>query len=75
MTVGISSYAYRYGIGLPGIRPANPMSAIEFLGEARRLDLCHVQLCENLDVASLGRTDLQRLRETASTSGLSSRSA
>jgi 3-oxoisoapionate decarboxylase len=68
--IGISSYAFRYGIGISGFVPARPMGASEFLLSARRLDLPHAQLCENLGFADAPIRDLERIRDEALDLGL-----
>jgi sugar phosphate isomerase/epimerase len=70
LRTGISSYAFRYGIGVSGFRPPRPMDAVAFLAEAGRLGLSHAQLCENLGIAACGHAELDRIRGAAADLGL-----
>jgi sugar phosphate isomerase/epimerase len=65
MQLGLGSYAYAWSIGVPGHPPAVPMSAVGLLGEAERLGVGLVQVCDNLPLTRLSPTDLDRFEARA----------
>jgi sugar phosphate isomerase/epimerase len=68
--VGLGSFAYRYAIGFGDVQPPHPMSVLDFVDAAHRLGFEGVQLCENLDYASLGKAELLAVKERADELGL-----
>jgi sugar phosphate isomerase/epimerase len=48
MKLGISSYTYTWGVGVPGSMPADPLSAFELIGRASLSGLSLVQFADNL---------------------------
>jgi len=68
--IGISSFAYRYSIGLPGLIPINPMSALDFLHSAHELGFQGVQLCENLNISDMDDAEWALIKNRADELGL-----
>jgi sugar phosphate isomerase/epimerase len=48
MKLGISSYTYTWGVGVPGSMPADPLSAFDLIGRASLSGLSLVQVADNL---------------------------
>lgn len=48
MKLGIGTYTYTWGIGVPGKMPEHPMTAMDLLGRAKALGVGVVQFCDNL---------------------------
>jgi len=48
MKLGISSYTYTWGVGVPGSMPADPVSAFDLIGKASLSGLSVVQVADNL---------------------------
>jgi 3-oxoisoapionate decarboxylase len=66
MRLGISSYTYVWGIGVPGYpRPSSPMTAEGLLDRAETLGVRVVQLADNLPLDRLPDADLAALRWSA----------
>lgn len=65
MRLGLGSYAYAWSIGVPGHPPAVPMSALDLLAEAERLGMRLIQVCDNLPLARLSPTELDRFESRA----------
>lgn len=68
---GIGSYALTWAIGVPGHpAPARPLGAGELVDAAGRLGLPVVQICDNLPLANLLRSELLTLRRRAEAAGV-----
>jgi sugar phosphate isomerase/epimerase len=65
MRLGIGSFTFTWAIGVPGHRPARPMTALDLLGEAERLGVTVVQVCDNLPLTQLGELELAAFAERA----------
>lgn len=65
MRLGIGSYAFAWGIGVPGHPPAHPMTAFDLLETAARFDVRLVQLCDNLPLTQLSPAELDRFAARA----------
>jgi sugar phosphate isomerase/epimerase len=61
MKLGIGSYTYPWGVGLPGFTPNCPLSPVGLLDKAKRLDVKVVQFCDNLSIADLSKSELDLL--------------
>ncbi|NTW36601.1 MAG: hypothetical protein HGB17_10810, partial [Syntrophobacteraceae bacterium] len=48
MRLGIGSYTFPWAVGMPGHRPAQPMTALDLLDKATQLGVGVVQICDNL---------------------------
>ncbi len=70
MRLGLGSFSATWAIGLPGHPPADPLSPVGFLAEARRLGLKLVQVCDNLPLIRLEPRDLDTFRATARDHGI-----
>jgi len=70
MQLGIGSYTYTWAVGVPGHAPAHPMTALELLDEARRLDVSVVQVCDNLPLANLNEADIAAFDQKARQLGI-----
>lgn len=69
--VGISSYTYPWAVGIPGSRPAAPLTAEELLDRAAALDVPVLQLADNLPVDGWSDSALVALRRRADSAGVS----
>lgn len=71
MKIGISSWTYPWGIGVPGYaRPAVPLDAFGLLDRASTLGVGVVQIADNLPVDALPSADLGRLAAAAAHAGI-----
>lgn len=70
MRLGIGSYAYAWSIGVPGHRPARPMTVFDLLAEAVRLGVRVIQVCDNLPLTSLTRGELDEFERRAVAAGV-----
>jgi sugar phosphate isomerase/epimerase len=68
--IGLGSFAFRYAIGVKGFQPPNPMDTFAFIQRAYQLGYRRVQLCENLNIATLSKNDLRRLRDMSKDMGM-----
>ncbi|MBM7583410.1 sugar phosphate isomerase/epimerase [Caldicoprobacter guelmensis] len=69
--IGIGSFAFRYNIGFGDFIPPKPMTTIDFLQEAHRLGFSLVQLCENLNYATLSYKEIMSIANVAKELGIS----
>ena len=70
MQLGIGSYTYTWAVGVPGHPPAHPMTALELLDEAGRLNVRVVQVCDNLPLADLNEADIAAFEQKARQLGI-----
>lgn len=71
MRLGIGSYTYVWGVGVPGNPPPpRPMSPLELLDRAVALGVRVVQLCDNTPVHRFSDAELDALRKQADERGL-----
>jgi sugar phosphate isomerase/epimerase len=67
MRLGIGSYTYPWAVGVPGLPPDRPLSALQLLDRAVELGVGLVQLCDNLPMSP---ADIERVAERAGALGL-----
>ena len=65
MKLALSSYAYSWAVGLPGYRPARPMTLFELLDKAVRLGVRVVQVVDNIPLELQPREEQDRFIERA----------
>jgi len=65
MKLGVSSYAFGWGVGLPDHTPAVPFTEIDLLGFARAHGLDLVQIGDHLPLHAFPEARLARLQEAA----------
>ncbi len=65
MRLGIGSYAFAWGIGVPGYPPVRPMTAFDLLETAARFEVRLVQICDNLPLTQLSLAELDRFAARA----------
>ncbi|MFH2113265.1 MAG: sugar phosphate isomerase/epimerase family protein [Spirochaetota bacterium] len=65
MKIGISSYVYRWSIGVKGYLPTNRLSALDVVRRAASFGCGSVQLCDHLDLG-MNRTQVEELNSLAS---------
>jgi len=71
MRLGISSYTYVWGVGVPGFpRPQRPLTAIDLLDKAVELGVTVVQIADNLPLHELTPLQLKELAEAARNRGI-----
>lgn len=70
MQLGISTYTYGWGIGVPGKTPARPLTELDLLDQARAFGLRLVQFGDNLPLHELPEEQLQALAKQAKEQGL-----
>jgi sugar phosphate isomerase/epimerase len=46
--LGIGSFAFRYGVGVPSLMPAAPITPLKFIDRVVSLGLKRIQFCENI---------------------------
>jgi len=70
MRLGLGSYAFTWAIGVPGHPPPAPLTPLGLLGEAERLGVRLVQLCDNLALTRLAPADLDQFEARARAAGI-----
>jgi len=65
MKLGISSWTFPWAIGVPGYLPDHPMTALGLLDRAAELGVRVVQIADNLPLAALPPSGLERLAQHA----------
>lgn len=70
MRLGIGTYAYAWSIGVPGRRPARPMTARDLVERAAELGVHVVQICDNLPLHALSEAELDALARLAERHGV-----
>ena len=70
MKLGLSTYAYTWSIGVPGQLPEQPMTAMDLLAQAARLDVRVVQIADNLPLDRLSPTALDEIQACAQMLGI-----
>lgn len=68
--IGLSSWAFRYAGGAPGIKPARPISHVELLERAQRLGAEVVQIGDNMPLDGLDERTLRNLAAQARRLGI-----
>lgn len=63
MKLGLSSFAYRWSIGVKGYIPSNPMNLDQFINKAISLNLSGVQICDNLRYYDLSECKLKKIKK------------
>ena len=63
MKLGLSSFAYRWSIGVKGYIPSNPMNLDQFINKAISLNLSGVQICDNLRYSDLSERKLKKIKK------------
>lgn len=63
MKLGLSSFAYRWSIGVKGYIPSNPMNLDQFINKAISLNLSGVQICDNLRYSDFSERKLKKIKE------------
>ena len=58
MKLGISSYAFAWGIGVAGHPPADPMTPMDLLGRANAMGVRLIQVCDNAPLERLTQAQL-----------------
>ena len=71
MHLGISSYTYPWAVGVPGHRPARPLTVWDLLERAAALRVRCLQVADNLPVDRLPEAAQRKLREQAGQQGVS----
>lgn len=61
--IGIGSYAYRYNVGINSVEPDKRMDVIDFIRNARSLNLGRVLICENLGYMDYDQKKLESIRD------------
>lgn len=70
MTLGLSSWAYAWAIGIPGREPANPLRACDLVCRAHDLGLGLVQIADNLPIELLSDSELADLAALSASLGI-----
>jgi sugar phosphate isomerase/epimerase len=65
MKLGIGSYTFSWGVGVPGHLPEEPLSEIGLLDKARELGVSVVQFADNLPLDRLSDHELEALAARA----------
>jgi 3-oxoisoapionate decarboxylase len=68
--LGLSSYAYTWSIGVPGHPPRHPLTAMQLLEHASRLDVPVVQIADNLPLHLMPAGDVAALASRAAALGI-----
>jgi sugar phosphate isomerase/epimerase len=67
---GLSSYAYRWAVGLNRLPARERMTPEKLIEISAMMGLNSVQLCDNMPLASFSTKRLRMIRDTASSSGI-----
>jgi 3-oxoisoapionate decarboxylase len=71
MRLGISSYTYVWGVGVPGFpQPQRPLTAIDLLDRAVELGVTVVQIADNLPLHEMSPVQLMELAAAAQCRGI-----
>jgi len=70
MRLGIGSYTYAWAVGIPGYLPRRPMTALDLLEKAVRLGVGVVQICDNLPLDALSKSELSEVEHCAGQHGI-----
>lgn len=70
MNFGLCSFSYRWSIGRPYYRPANPRSIESFLEKTAGFGLKQAMLCNNTEWNTLSEARLQSVREHSDALGI-----
>jgi len=70
MKLGISSYTYTWGIGLPGHKPAEPMNHEGLIEKALELEVGLIQVADNLPLHRLNDAELVDYSNSAKSQGI-----
>lgn len=70
MRLGLSSYAYTWSVGVPGHRPENPLTAVQLLHNAARLNVPVVQIADNMPLDRMPPSDIETLADCAQRLGI-----
>jgi sugar phosphate isomerase/epimerase len=70
MTLGLSTYAYPWAVGIPGYPPERPLTAFDLLDRAVALGVPAVQFGDNLPLHALSPVDWREVLDTAAQTGL-----
>jgi len=68
--IGLSTYSYTWGIGVPGSLPAQPMTLFDLLQRACTLDVKVIQVADNLPLDQLSAEALAAFEERTHASGI-----
>jgi sugar phosphate isomerase/epimerase len=61
MELGLSSYTYTWAVGVPGILPLKPFSAVDLVDKAVSSDIKLVQIADNLPLENFSASELNNL--------------
>ncbi len=70
MKLGLSSYAYRWSIGVGSSLPSSPMDVHQFVDRAIDLNVSGVQICDNLRYQNLSPVEIREIRRKIETRGM-----
>jgi len=70
MKLGLSSYAYRWSIGIKGDTLTHPMKVEEFIGKAIDFHLQGVQICDNLPYWEISEFRLKEIKKQIEDQGM-----
>lgn len=65
MQLGLSTYTFTWGIGVPGSPPPRPMTAVGLVERAASLGVRLVQIADNIPLSELPAADLDALEKRA----------
>ncbi len=71
MRIGISSYTYTWGVGVPGSEPQHPLTAFDLIDKAQVLGVPCVQIADNLPLHQFDEKQLSSLKLYADAHGIS----
>jgi sugar phosphate isomerase/epimerase len=71
MRIGLSTYTFSWAVGVPGQRPAEPLSAVQVIDRAHALGVPVVQIVDNWPLDALSDDDLDALARHANGLGVS----
>ena len=70
MKLGIGSYTFTWGVGVPGQMPERPMTALDLLRLAKELGVGVAQFCDNLPLTLLSSSQLDAVASCAAENGI-----
>jgi len=71
MKLGISTYTFTWGIGVPGYDPEKKLTAYDLIDKALYYKLTTLQIADNLDISLLPLSEIDRIKRYAADKGIS----
>jgi sugar phosphate isomerase/epimerase len=70
MRLGVGSFTWPWGVGIPGHAPPRPLTAVKLLEKAAALRVRVLQICDNLPLEAMREPELDRLERLSRRLGI-----